>query len=219
MAVLHRESGLRYENLAPENFDSACLCTAQCFTKAEPLTIAQKITIEEHLEFCRVFVKKAMNEGLSVVAVDDETNEVIGVRISEDLGTPVPEEADHLSEKFNPIFTLLDGLDERYKEEHNTQPGEVVHMFMIGVKKAYRNKSVAPNMNRCAFKIWKDLGYTKAVTEATGAISQHILLNKFHFTARYTVEYKDWEFEGKKVFAGLDPHISCILMDKDLAEL
>lgn len=225
--TLLEQDGIRYELLSTENLDATCRCVAEAFTTSEPLTIKQQITLEEHMAFCKVFLTKAMNEGLSIVAIDteiqDPTARVIGARISEDLFTPPPPEAEDLTPKFGPIFDILDGLSARWKAANQNRKGKAVHMFMVAVRKPYRKRGVAPTMNKLAFPMWLEKGYTHAVTEATGVISQHILQNKFHFHFREQADYDTYVFPetGEKPFADVPKEMgTCTrLLEKEIAEL
>ena len=58
-------------------------------------------------------------------------------------------------------------------------------------------------------------GYTTAVTEATGIISQHIF-RKCGFVERHEIVYKDFTYEGENPFESIERHPSAILMDKAL---
>lgn len=56
-------------------------------------------------------------------------------------------------------------------------------------------------------------GFSTAIVEATGKISQHIF-RKYGFEDRASLDYQIYEYKGIKVFEGIKEHKSCVLMEK-----
>src|SRR5262245_33273271 len=80
----------------------------------------------------------------------------------------------------------------------------------------HNGRKVAQNLVRACLENGAGKGYHTAVTEATGAISQHIFRSKFGFQDRLEIPYKTFVFEGRRVFASIRGHTGTILMDKTL---
>ncbi|MDJ0842560.1 MAG: hypothetical protein QNK37_39035 [Acidobacteriota bacterium] len=213
--------GIRYEQLKQDNLQGAITCVSHSFIQNEPMAAHLGITIDEFLHFAGAFYPTLIEPGLSFVAVDEEIDQVVGVRISEDFYDELEEspEIPGLSPKFFPLFTLLEELGAEYKKTHNWQHGKYIHMFMIAVEDGYQGRGIAPNMNKMFFRHVKGLGFTHAITEPTGLISQHILKNKFGFKVLHEIKYADFVFDGEKPFADLLEHPSAMLMEKDLSEI
>ena len=57
---------------------------------------------------------KAVTEGLTIVATRVDTRELVGVMLSEDCASAMPEGMERLSRKFNPILDLLGQLSAEY---------------------------------------------------------------------------------------------------------
>ena len=218
MNVFLEKDGIRYELLDEENMEGAVQCVSEVFIENEPLAHHMKITLDEFITFARGYYPMIVEQGLSLVARDIASGEVIGIRVSEDHVLENPPEIENLSPKFLPIFTLLGQLEERFYKERQIRRGEYVHMFMVAVKPGFTCRGIAPTMNRLFINHVIELGYTHAVTEPTGAISQHILRDKLGFKVLDQVDYEDFEFEGERVFAGIEDNTCAMLMEKALSD-
>ena len=213
------QDGLVYELLDKNNLDGAIDCVSKVFTTAEPLAHHLKISYEEFLVFARAYYPKVAADGLSFVARDRQSGRVVGIRVSEDYVQEEAPDLDHISPKFFAIFTLLDQLSDHFKKIRRVEPGKYIHLFMVAVDEAYTNRGIAPTMNRFFFNYVKTLGFTHAATEPTGRISQHVLRDKFGFKELHRIYYKDYEFDGEKVFADIQGHDCAMLMEQSLSEL
>lgn len=214
------ESNIRVELLSDKTLEGAIHCVSRAFIKNEPMAAHLNITMDEFLVFANAFYPSLIEPQLSFVAVDEGNGQVVGIRVSEDYHQEEePPEIPGLSPKFYPLFTLLDQLGETFKGMRQVKPGQYVHMFMVAVDDGYQRRGVAPKMNSAFFKHVKARGFTHAVTEPTGLISQHILRNKFGFSVLHELAYADFEFDGEKPFADLEGHPSAMLMEKDLSEI
>jgi len=213
--------GIRYELINEHNLESAIECVSHTFIQNEPLAAHLEITVDEFLVFARAFYPSLIEPGISFAAVDVAKDKVVGVRVSEDLYQELeePPEIPGLSPKFHPLFDLLDKLGHLFADKAHIRAGQYVHMFMIAVEPGYQGKGIAPNMNKVFFRHVIDKGFTHAITEPTGLISQHILANKFGFETLAEITYADYTFEGTKPFADLEEHPSAKLMVKKLSDI
>ncbi len=220
MHVLFAKDGIEYGPLDANTLAGAIECISDVFIKNEPMTRYLGITRKEFIHFASAAYPPLAEEGLSFVARDSQTGQIIGCRVSEDFCQaaempPIP----GLSPKFLPLFAALEELGGQFFEMRDVVPGKYIHLFMVAVRDGFTGKGVAPNMNKIFFRHVKNRGFTHAVTEPTGAISQHILVNKFGFKILKKLSYKDFEYEGKKVFKGIQEHEGIMLLEKDLSEI
>ena len=219
MRVLLTKDGIEYGPLDRETLAGAIDCVSDVFTDAEPMSRYLGITREEFLVFANAVYPHLADQGLSFVARDPDSGKIVGIRMSEDFAGSEMGEIPGLSPKFMPLFAILTQIDDYFRTIRDVEPGKYIHLFMVAVRSAYGGRGVAPTMNRLFFDHVKKLGFTHAVTEPTGAISQHILVNKFGFDVVHEIKYKDFVFEGRKVFDGLKDHEGVMLLEKDLSEM
>lgn len=215
------KNGIRYEFLTRQRCIDAALCVSEVFADNEPLAHHLGVTTDEMFSFTSRYYPLIVKDQLSVVAIDEATEKCVGARITEDYvqPDPPPDLFDRISPRLVPVFSFLDHLAEKFKRSHKPKRGQYIHMFMVAVKPQYTNRGIAPRMNLLAFQRALELGYTHAVTEPTGCISQHILRNKFGFDLVHEENYDDFTINGVQVFSGMTMHKSGMLLVKDIRNI
>ena len=99
--------------------------------------------------------------------------------------------------------------------EKTPSRGVVLHMFMLAVSERAAGKGMGGRLVRVCMENALGKGYRIAVAECTGKTSQHVF-RKLGFVERAMIAYADYEFEGRRVFAGIADHGGAILMEKML---
>lgn len=212
--ILAQKDGIVYKILQEKDIEQTIICLSEVFSGGEPMVKTLEITKEEFYPFAEIYCKKAIKEGLSVIATEKETCKVIGFVISEDFASEQPEGIESINEKFQPIMVLLDTLDEQYKKTHTVKKGQILHLFMGGVNENYKRNKVGITLTEENLKLAKTKQFSGAVAEATGLVSQHILRDKLGFEEMFSIEYKSFNYNGVNVFNNIEGPVSCILMEK-----
>lgn len=210
MTVLVAKDDVTYESLTEAGFDECIELMASVFSVGEPMTALMGVTEQEFRYFATIFTRKALQEGLPIVARDLGSGRLVGFSISEDLGTPEPDGVQQISAKFDPIVGLLDNLVTHFREGHDVEPGKYVHVFMVGVCPGFKKRSVAYEMMHENMVLAQSLGFVGAIGETTSAISAR-LTEKVGFKEHYRINYHEFEFQGQRVFDALD-ETCCRLM-------
>lgn len=203
------------EILGPQHVDGATACIAGTFAAGEPMSQHLGITQDEFTQFARLFIEKTANEGLSVVAVD-ENQQVVGATIAEDYATEPPVGLETISEKFTPIFALLESLGKPYVASQGVTSGTHYHIFMCGVYQKYANRRLAQKLNQFAQDVARERKFKTAVCEATGRISQFVCTNQLEFDYVDEINYQNFLLSGEAVFANITSVDSCILYERHL---
>lgn len=185
------------------------------FAHRDPPAVAVGLTAPEFEAFVRLYSRKADTEGLTVVARSAATGEMIGALLAEDSASAAPDGFEGLSRKFNPIFDILGQLDAEYSSGRPRQPGESLHLFLLGVARGFEGRGVAQRLVSECLVDGGRKGYRVAVTEATNRTSQH-LFRKQGFVERVRRSYGDHLFEGQAYFRSIADHGGPMLMDKRL---
>ena len=68
-----------------------------------------------------------------------------------------------------------------------------------------------------ADKTAKKCQFKEILAEVTGPVSQHIFMDQCKYGEVERINYKDYVYEGKKVFKDIDCCEACILVTKDLS--
>lgn len=108
---------------------------------------------------------------------------------------------------------MLGSLDKQYQGGRKIATGEYLHLFMIAVDEAFTGRGIAQRMVEACLANGRRRGYTHAVTEATGVVSQHVF-RKLGFVERVRVSYQDYRYEGRAVFERIREHEGAVLMDR-----
>jgi ribosomal protein S18 acetylase RimI-like enzyme len=186
---------------------------ARVFSAAEPPAVAMGLTQAEMERFVSLLCPAAAADGLTVVARALDTNQTIGVLLTDDFAAPPTLDPSDVSDKFGPILTMLDGLDEQYRKERAIVAGQYLHLFMLAVDAHFVGRGIAQQLVAACLANGRQKGYTHAVTEATGVVSQHVF-RKAGFTERLRVAYQDYRYDGRPVFASIRDHTATTLMDR-----
>ncbi|MHC4991429.1 MAG: GNAT family N-acetyltransferase [Planctomycetota bacterium] len=187
----------------------------EVFAHRDPPAVAAGLSAPEFEAFVRLFCPRAETERLTIVARAAQTGEMVGALLAEDSAAALPDGMDRLSPMFDPVFDLLGQLDEEYRGGRAVQPGESIHLFLLGVAQQFAGMGIAQGLVTEGLGIGRRRGYRMAVTEATNLTSQHIF-RKQGFVERVRRSYGDHRFEGRAVFAAIVEHGGPILMDKAL---
>jgi predicted N-acetyltransferase YhbS len=214
--VLNEAEGVQYELFNIRELDEMALMTAEAFARYEPTTSCLGISSEDFADFVRLrWRPKAEQEELTVIARNQDTNQIIGAMIADDFAIEPPEEIRHLGGNFEPVWEILDELDTQYKQGRMLPKGEYLHLLLGAVDHRHTGKDVAKNLIQTCLENGVSKGYKTGVVEATGVVSQHIL-RKFGFVDRFEAPYKTFTFQGKRVFESIKDHHGIFLMDKVL---
>jgi len=214
--LLAEKEGIRHEIMQPGDLEQTIACIIDAFPRAEPMTKALRITPDEFYLFAEMYCKKAIKDRLSVIAKDTVSGNVIGFLISGNLASEPPEGIETIHEKFHPIMALLDTLDEEYKKSVTVNEENVLRLFMGGVSKQYEGKNIVTTLIEENLTLAKLKNFSRAIGEATGSVSQHILLDKLGFQNKYVIEYKAFTYNGEHVFRHIEDASRCILVEKQL---
>lgn len=207
---------IEYDVYVSSDAEAMAKLLGEVFSRYDPPAVAAGLTTSEFEAFVRLLCPKAAAEGLTIVARLAGTGELIGVLLTEDSASALPEGIDRLSAKFDPIFDILGQLDMEYRSGQPVRPGESIHLFLLGVSDRVAGRGVAQQLVTACLEHGRRRGYRVAVTEATNKVSQHIF-RKQGFVARVQRSYEAHRFDGRQIFASIAEHGGPILMDKSLA--
>ena len=188
---------------------------AEAFSSSDPPALAMGLTAQDLTRFLRIISPQATEAGLTTVARLRSTGEVVGAMLSDDLAAPVAAEPELISRKFRPIFAMLEQLEQRSFALEPPPEGEHVHLFMLAVDGRLAGRGIGQGLVRSCLENAATRGYRRAVTEATGMVSQH-LFRKMGFQERSRISYQEFRYEEQAVFASIASHVGAQLMDRAL---
>ncbi|MBD2527540.1 histidine decarboxylase [Nostoc sp. FACHB-133] len=189
---------------------------SESFTKRSPLELALAIKKEEFSVFANRVCKQCLPEGLSYIAVDKISGNVLGFCLSEDFASSLAMKFE-IPEFFKPIFALLDSLDQMYiKSYGEVKKGEIVYVFMSGMSDHVNGTAIVLALEKKILEVAASLNYERAVTTCTNSVTAYIA-QELEYQRRFTVQYESFEFEGRRVFSQVPaPHKEAVLFEKVL---
>ncbi|HEX6863326.1 MAG TPA: GNAT family N-acetyltransferase [Thermoanaerobaculia bacterium] len=215
MIFLQESSGIRYGVFELSDQEEMTSLLAEAFSQYDPPAAAMGVTAGEFAPMVRPYGPGTAAEGLTVVARSAATGEMVGAVLATDFTAPPPAGGEQGSEKFLPVFTLIDQLDAQYQQDKAIEPGTDLHILLLGVARSFTGRQVAQRLVAACEENARRKGYRRAVTEASGSVSQHVF-RKLGYAERSQISYQEYRYEGAPVFASIEGHSGMILMDKAL---
>lgn len=218
MRTIRVAGGVEYGLLEEGDAGAMARLLADAFSRFEPMGVAIEIPHEQVERLVVAFVPKALTEQLTVVARDESEGHIVGALLAEDFGTDPPQGLDEAAPRFAPIGSLLEGLDERYRSDTLVAPGTHAHLFMVGVAESAGGRGIASTLVETCIANAARIGYRTAITEATGSASQRVF-RKHGFMDLFVASYKEFTFNGRRVFSSIEGVEGTVLMTRELEEL
>ena len=116
---------------------------------------------------------------------------------------------------FAPIGGLLEQLEHWYIGAKSPQPGECLDLAMLAVDRADCGQGIAQKLVSVCLENGAAKGYRRAITMATNRTSQRVF-QKLGFNELFSVSYKDYTFDGNRVFASIEPDDRTALLERVL---
>lgn len=207
---------MNYEVAKPSDSDEIVRLLATVFSQSEPPAVAMGLSFPDMKQFLQLVVPSAIPDGLTVISRSGGTGELAGVLLTDDFASPPDLDTSQISPKFSPILSMLERLDEQFRKGRTISPGNYLHLFMLGVEGRFAGQGIGQGLIKACIDNGSRRGYRTALTEATGKVSQHIF-RKNGFVDRFSVLYRDFQYENKAVFASIREHEQAMLMDRSLA--
>lgn len=143
------------------------------FHTDEPMSRALKIYDGVHrLPDVDAYTLRALGENLSIMAIDPITDKLLGVCIN-GLVKKTDEYKEHefVDPKFIHIINVLHGVNMRAGDIFDIMSTDTIFdIKMVATDKENRRGGLATDLLRRSVKLARNLGYTAAKTEATGAL-------------------------------------------------
>ncbi len=215
MRLLDVVDGIDYGLLEAADASHMASLLADAFSRFEPMAVAVKLPYAQVERLVAAFLPKAISEQLTIVARDSSRGRLVGALLADDFGTAPPPGLEEAAPRFAPVGALLDRLDEQYRATTPVAPGTHAHIIMVGVLEDAGSRGIAGHLVGACIAQARRLGYQTAVTEATGAASQHVF-RKAGFQSVATAPYCDFSYGGQHVFSAITGVEGTILMTLEL---
>jgi ribosomal protein S18 acetylase RimI-like enzyme len=217
-SFLHEEASFRY-SIAHQDFSDEIVDVLSLAFARESMCAAVGLSPAQLRPLVARFLPECTTNGLSVIATPvDDPSTLAGVFICRDFKSPLPDGVLDDVPQLGPIVDALRTVDEAY--ESTILPlalGEAVDLWMVGVAPGdqFTKRGIATNLFRLCADVARERGFTRCVSECTGYYSQSAARTA-GLKERARLAYRDFRFEGRATFAGIQPpHTGIVLFDKE----
>src|SRR5262245_14145436 len=104
--LLHKVQNVQYELFDMCTLDEITPMVAEAFNHYEPMAVAQAIPFQEFMDFVKLLAPKAQQEELTVLARNQETDQIIDAMIADNFASAPPKSMKLLGKTFEPILAL-----------------------------------------------------------------------------------------------------------------
>lgn len=234
-----RKANLNFECKVLDDSDAillknACDCLSETFAGVtvgksfvcEPMAKICNLSKNDMMNFTTNYIKNIVNDGLCVIAIDKDTNRVIGAMAGENF-TPLKKKFSLKVENnpINNIFGLLSDLDDEFVKVVESSSLKVfpknqyVRGSMFGVRTEFSKKEIANEMLKLLVNQATSKGYDSIFVEATNIKSQKFSeMYGFYVAKDLTGKPISRKYSTHKVFNKIPNEIGseCLLMVKPL---
>lgn len=202
----------QYKTLAQEHFDQAVKVITQSFCENEPMTRYLGITQQEFTPFAELMVEKAIKDGLSIVALEDD--KVSACTVVEDIANPLDISIE-IDPRFKIIFSLLEHLGGDFFQEKMLEKGHIAHLFITAVSSDYHGQGLSRKVNFESIQLAKQKHFDFMCCEFTHHYNEQGTLKniKNNKLLIRTCQYRNYIFEGKKPFENLEGYASAYIWE------
>jgi amino acid adenylation domain-containing protein len=185
--------------------EQTVVLVSECFALREPLGMGLGLHKEEFNTFAEKACRACLSESLSFVALHRLSGKVVGFCLGEDFSIALSGEL-AIPGFLNPIFALLDSLDQMYVKKHGeVKKGEIAHVFMSGAASHMDGTEIILVLENHVLEAAINGNYKRVVTTCTHSVSIYIA-QELAYQRMHSVQYASFEFEGKKIFANVPAH-------------
>ncbi len=206
------EATVTYDVAMSNDVDDMASFLGDCFSRREPPAVAAGFRANKIAELVKALCSNPATVGLSVVARDRRSGELVGAALASDFAVPPPDSVEPLVPIFVPLLAFLEQLDDQYSAIRKIEEGRFLHLFMIGTTDTRLGQGIAGNLLRTCLRNGQALGFHSAVAEATSGASR-ALFGKHGFEELFFAGYEEFEFDGERPFESIKEHQGCALME------
>ena len=196
-------AGGHLEMITEDRYSEVIEIMAKHFVPHEPLSIAFGVVWTKAFE---EVVLSDLKKYLSVMAVSDDTNEVMGIRV---CGVRKKSDSGDLSEvsdePLRSLFTFLAHKDGEIDFFNRYGVSEQFHFLSLSVHEKYRRRGLGGILLATCIELARELGFKVIKGEGTSAFSQRIY-EKHGFETVYVLPYEEYKYKDKPVKEGTGIH-------------
>lgn len=196
-------TGGHLEIIPEERYSEVIDIMANHFVPDEPLSAAFGVVWSPDFE---KLVLSDLKKNLSVMAVSDDTNEIMGIRVCGLRTKTDSTSLDHMEdEPLRSLFTFLAHKDGEIDFFNKFDVSEQFHFLSLAVHAKYRRRGLGSILLGTCVALAKELGFKVIKGEGTSNFSQRIY-EKYGFETVCILPYDQYKYKDKFVSEGTGIH-------------
>ena len=206
--------------------EDAFLFVSEVFATRSTLHRAINIEIDLYRDYLKAGYQQAIDQGLSIVAVDESEQEICGVLIAKDIITKDIIAKDIMvsdttaqvlqAKKLLPITKLSQKLDEIYFAQRQINLGDAVLVDMSAVSQRHGGLNIYKDMRLKAHSIAAQQGFKFVIGQLSSPKTQKIILSELGHRNCGEIVFSEFTCDGKHPFASIKNPKSIIISEQRL---
>ena len=211
------KNGIIYKLLEENESEETQKLIVKIFVDDEYLTRESGLTYDEFSFLARDYCEYTIKKKLSFIAIDQQSQQVIGFIIAEDpftKDTINPDKFVEVSEHYIPFNAILESLHEHYLNIPK-EPGSCYHSFLGGMVSDFRRRGILRQMNIYSEEYALKQGFKWILVEATSPATK-FLCDKDGYTNLGNIPYADFKLHNSYPFKHITTYDGPYLYIKQL---
>jgi hypothetical protein len=184
----------------------AFLFVSEVFAARSTLHRAINIEIDLYRDYLKAGYQQAIDQGLSIVAVDESEQEICGVLIAKDIIAKDIMVSDTTTQvlqvkKLLPITKLSQKLDEIYLTQRQINLGDAVLVDMAAVSQHHGGSNIYKDMRLKAHSIATQKGFKFVIGQLSSPKTQEIILSELGNRNCGEIVFSEFTCDGRHPFA------------------
>ncbi|ACY14308.1 hypothetical protein [Haliangium ochraceum] len=180
-----------------------------------PLFNATGVTQADVVPVATSWLEHMLPQRLTMLAFDGDR--IVGMAMGEDFANPWSSAGVTLSPAMAPCVAFLDQITREYHAAQTPPPQHTVNLVVLKVRKEYSGAHVSKTIVVQGVPILRERGFRKLIGMLSGSKSQYLAGSRFGFKLEHELRYKDFEYQGRRPFAGITDTESMKVMALRLA--
>ena len=195
-------------------FDFVC----RQFVSESPLHRATGVIYEEYVDYLREPFATLVTAGMSFIATEEQTGDLIGCLVAADYTAPQQNDAP-VPDSIKPIKQLLLDLESSYERERKILPGDIALVDTAVVAPSARKQGVYNSLRQTVHAVASDRGYRGIVGELSSAATQNYCVQKLGHRVVSEIDFQSFCYAGSYPFRSIQEPASIQLVEAALSPL
>ena len=196
--------------------EDAFLFVSAVFATRSTLHRAINIEIDVYRDYLKASYQQAIDQGLSIVAVDESEKDICGVLIAKDIVIPDRTTQVLQVKKLLPITKLSQKLDEIYFVQRQITFGDAMLVDIAAVSQHHGGLDIYKDMRLEAHAMAAQKGFKFVIGQLSSPKTQEIILSELGHRNYGEIVFSAFTCDGRYPFASIKNPQSIIISEQRL---